>query len=40
MKEAAAGLTFTETMSGDFALGDTDPRAPRAAMHGASWRFT
>jgi cholesterol oxidase len=29
MQEPAAGLTFTETMSGDFALGDTDPRAPR-----------
>jgi len=34
MKEAAAGLTFTETMSGDFALGDTDPRAPRTTNRG------
>ncbi len=31
MQEPAAGLTFTETMAGDFALGDTDPKAPGGA---------
>jgi hypothetical protein len=35
MQEPAAGLTFTETMAGDFALGDTDPRAPRTTSRGA-----
>jgi hypothetical protein len=35
MQEPAAGLTFTETMAGDFALGDTDPRAPRTTSSGA-----
>jgi choline dehydrogenase-like flavoprotein len=35
MKEAAAGLTFTVTMSGDFALGETDPRAPSTTSRGA-----
>lgn len=34
MQEPAAGLTFAETMSGDFALGETDPRAPRTASGG------
>ncbi|HEY9517295.1 MAG TPA: hypothetical protein VIQ74_16645 [Gemmatimonadaceae bacterium] len=28
MQEPHAGLTFTETMAGDFAMGDTDPKAP------------
>ncbi len=34
MQEPAAGLTFTETMAGDFALGDTDPRTPRTRSRG------
>lgn len=29
MQEPAAGLTFTETMAGDFTLGDSDPKALR-----------
>jgi cholesterol oxidase len=34
MREPAAGLTFTETMAGDFALGETDPRPRRATSRG------